>query len=73
MLNVDFTFDQEVDGTVQVFVTDMTGKTLQQMQWAATTGKQRQTVDVSQFAAGIYMLHLINGKERVTQKFVVTH
>ena len=73
VLNVDFTFDQEVDGTVQVFVTDMTGKTLQQMQWAATTGKQRQTVDVSQFAAGIYMLHLINGKERVTQKFVVTH
>lgn len=72
LLNVDFTFDSEIDGQVQVYVTDMTGKALQQMQWNATAGKQRQTLDVSQFPAGIYMLHMINGDERISQKFVVT-
>lgn len=29
MLNVDFIFDQEVDGIVQVFVIDMIGKMFQ--------------------------------------------
>ena len=72
LLNVDFTFNQEIDGQVSVFVTDITGKAVQQLQWNATAGKQRQTLDVSQMAAGIYMLHMINGDERVTQKFVVT-
>ncbi|MEL6969138.1 MAG: M43 family zinc metalloprotease [Bacteroidota bacterium] len=72
LLNVDFNFNQQIDGQVQVFVTDITGKTVQNLQWNATAGKQRQTIDVSQMAAGIYMLHLINGEERVTQKFVVT-
>ena len=71
VLNVDFVFDQSFDAQVQVYVTDMTGKALQQLQWTATNGKQRQTLDVSQFAPGIYMLHLISGEERVTQKFVV--
>ncbi|PSR09455.1 MAG: hypothetical protein DA408_15985 [Bacteroidetes bacterium] len=28
-------------------------------------------MDVSQFAPGIYLLHLTSGSERVTQKFVV--
>ncbi|MEL6661109.1 MAG: T9SS type A sorting domain-containing protein, partial [Bacteroidota bacterium] len=72
LLNIDFNFNQEIDGQVQVFVTDITGKTVQNLQWNATAGKQRQTIDVSQMAAGIYMLHLINGDERVTKKFVVT-
>ncbi len=72
LLNVDFTFDSEIDGQVQVYVTDVTGKTLQQLQWTATAGKQRQTLDVSQFASGIYMLHMISGNERISQKFVVT-
>jgi hypothetical protein len=71
LLNVDFVFGQSFDAQVQVYVTDITGKTLQQLQWTATNGKQRQTLDVSQFAPGIYMLHLISGEERVTQKFVV--
>ncbi|WP_020536232.1 M43 family zinc metalloprotease [Lewinella cohaerens] len=71
VLNVDFVFDQSFDAQVQVYVTDMTGKALQQLQWTATNGKQRQTLDVSQFAPGIYMLHLISGEERVTQRFVV--
>ena len=71
LLNVDFVFGQSFDAQVQVYVTDMTGKTLQQLQWTATNGKQRQTLDVSQFAPGIYILHLISGEERVTQKFVV--
>ena len=71
LLNVDFVFGQSFDAQVQVYVTDMTGKTLQQLQWTATNGKQRQTLDVSQFAPGIYMLHLISGEERVTQRFVV--
>ncbi|MEL7422377.1 MAG: M43 family zinc metalloprotease [Bacteroidota bacterium] len=71
LLNVDFDFNQQIDGQVQVLVTDITGKTVQNLQWNATAGKQRQTIDVSQMAAGIYMLHLINGDERVTQKFVV--
>jgi len=71
VLNVDFIFGQSFDAQVQVYVTDITGKTIQQLQWTATNGKQRQTLDVSQFAPGIYMLHLISGEERVTQKFVV--
>lgn len=71
VLNVDFVFGQSFDAQVQVYVTDMTGKTMQQLQWTATNGKQRQTLDVSQFAPGIYMLHMISGEERVTQKFVV--
>lgn len=72
VLNVDYIFQLDMDAQIQMYVTDMTGKQLRQQQWTATEGKQRQTLDVSQFAPGIYMLHLINGEERVTQKFVVT-
>ena len=72
VLNVDFVFDQAYDSQVQLYVTDMTGKQLKQQQWTATAGQQRQKLDVSQLPAGIYMLHLINGEEHVTQKFVVT-
>jgi hypothetical protein len=72
VLNVDFVLDQDIDAQVQMYVTDMTGKQLKQQQWTAVAGQQRQKLDVSQLPAGIYMLHLINGEERVTQKFVVT-
>ena len=71
VLNVDYVFDQSFDAQVQVYITDITGKTIQQLQWTASNGKQRQTLDVSQFAPGIYMLHLISGEERITQRFVV--
>lgn len=71
VLNVDFIFGQDFDAQVQVYVTDITGKTIQQLQWTANNGKQRQTLDVSQFAPGIYMLHMISGEERISQKFVV--
>jgi hypothetical protein len=71
LLNIDFFYQQALDGQVQAYVTDITGKTIQQQQWYATQGQQRQQLDVSQFAPGIYLLHLTSGSERVTHKFVV--
>jgi hypothetical protein len=72
LLNVNFMMNQELDGKMQVFVTDMAGRMMQQQQWLTTSGEQMHTLNVSQFSPGIYLLHMINGNERVTKKFVVT-
>ena len=71
ILQVDFSFTEQVDGQVYAYVTDVTGKNFWQAQWNVVSGKQRQSLDVSQFAAGMYTLHLISGDQHVSQKFVV--
>ena len=71
VLQVDFSFTEQVDGQVYAYVTDVTGKNFWQAQWNVVSGKQRQSLDVSQFAAGMYTLHLISGDQHVSQKFVV--
>ncbi|MEM7572891.1 MAG: T9SS type A sorting domain-containing protein [Bacteroidota bacterium] len=72
-LNVNFNFNRELEAKVNVYVTDMTGKLVQQQQWNTAAGVQRQQLDVSQLPSGTYLIHILSGEERVTQRFVVAH
>ena len=72
-LNINFNFNRELEAKVNVYVTDMTGKMVQQQQWNTAAGFQRQQLDVSQLPSGTYLLHILSGDERVTQRFVVSH
>ncbi|MCB0556003.1 MAG: T9SS type A sorting domain-containing protein, partial [Phaeodactylibacter sp.] len=58
-------------GPVQLLITDLTGRVMQQQQIMADAGRQEAKLDASTFVSGVYIIHLVSNGERVMQKFVV--
>ncbi|MEL6924054.1 MAG: zinc-dependent metalloprotease, partial [Bacteroidota bacterium] len=57
--------------TVQLIVTDFTGKTLQEHQVDALEGSQRFELNASDLNSGFYFVHLVSGDQRTVKKFIV--
>ena len=70
MLNVAFNLEEA--GETNLIVTDLNGRVIEMRQLNGDKGQQSAQIDVNQYASGIYIVHLITGTEKITQKFVVT-
>jgi hypothetical protein len=70
MLNVAFNLEEA--GETNLIVTDLNGRVIEMRQLNGDKGQQSAQIDVNQYASGIYIVHLITGGEKITQKFVVT-
>ncbi|THH41782.1 Kelch repeat-containing protein [Neolewinella litorea] len=57
-------------GRVDVLVTDLTGRIVLRRAFDKADEVLQETLPVSDLPAGVYQLHLINGKERLTRPFV---
>lgn len=69
-LNVQYMIP-ESKGNIQLIVTDLTGRTIQQRSLAGDILNQRVQVDVSQLGNGFYFVHLIADETRISKKFIV--
>ncbi len=69
-INLDFTLEQH-SASVQLILTDMNGKVIEQRPLSNQLGQQRVQVDMSSQAPGIYLVQIITDQERLTEKFVV--
>jgi hypothetical protein len=56
---------------IQLVLTDMAGKSLINESFAALKGNIEKSIDVSNFAAGMYFLTLKTAEGKTTQKVVV--
>ncbi len=70
-LNVTYNLAQA--GTVELIVTDFTGKILNQQKVDSPSGPQQNALDVSSWTSGFYFVYLVHNGQMTTQKFVVTH
>ncbi len=61
--------DYIANGDVSISVTDMMGRTIYQNEMNNLEGYQNETIDVSTFGKGYYILTLQSGEERIIQKF----
>ncbi|MEZ5042664.1 MAG: zinc-dependent metalloprotease [Saprospiraceae bacterium] len=68
-LNISFTLVQQ--GEIALSLTDLQGKVMGQRQFLANQGQTNTKIDVSQYPAGIYVVHLVTKSGRLTEKFVV--
>lgn len=68
-LNVEFSSNADME--VQMFITDMNGKMVQQNQMEVVKGKQQVNLQTAQLNAGVYILHIISKEERIAKKFIV--
>jgi hypothetical protein len=68
-LSVAFTLSE--DATIQLMVTDLSGKVVNQQQVKGLRGKVQTSIDASNYAPGVYMIHLVTSKGRLNGKFIV--
>ncbi|MEZ5038491.1 MAG: T9SS type A sorting domain-containing protein [Saprospiraceae bacterium] len=64
-------FNMVNSATVQLILTDLSGKVMRQEQVNLQEGQQRKELDTSLLSPGIYFVHLVTKEERVAKKFVV--
>jgi subtilisin family serine protease len=57
--------------TVQMAISDLSGKIIQTRQFNTDLGLQEINVDASRLNAGIYFMHIISAEGKVTEKFIV--
>ncbi|MCB0584161.1 MAG: T9SS type A sorting domain-containing protein, partial [Phaeodactylibacter sp.] len=65
-------FHQQQTGQVRLMVTSLAGQQVYQEAFMADKGRQEATVDVSQLAPGIYLIHVLTEGEALVKRFVVT-
>ncbi len=71
-LNIEFN-SGDVSGDMNIEIVGLDGKIIRQATVNAIEGVNRETLDVSTLAEGMYFVHLFQGKRKITQKFVVRH
>ncbi|NRA50138.1 MAG: T9SS type A sorting domain-containing protein [Phaeodactylibacter sp.] len=64
-------FTLPVEDKVQVMVTGTDGRILVQQQWLGQVGTSVHELDASNFAPGVYFLHLNANQEHIIRRFVV--
>ncbi|MEZ4885188.1 MAG: T9SS type A sorting domain-containing protein [Chitinophagales bacterium] len=67
---IEVTFSATNSNSVELSVYDLTGRVMLKATVNPTTGINNQTIDVSAYPAGIYMISLNNGTEVATQRLV---
>lgn len=67
---IEIAFTAISNGSVELTVYDMTGRVMLQSNVDATTGINTRSIDVSTYAAGVYMISVNNGTEVATQRLV---
>ncbi len=71
-LNIEFN-SGDVTGDMNIEIVGLDGKIIRQANVNAIEGVNRETIDVSTLAEGMYLVHLFQGNRKITQKFVVRH
>lgn len=61
------------NGDAQIQVTNLVGQVLYETQERLTVGKNHLQLNTSEYAGGVYIVHLYMNGEQHTQKFIVTH
>lgn len=56
---------------VEILITDMMGRQVQQQKIIATEGKSSYTIDVQGLKAGQYIMHCMNAQQMLSRSFVV--
>lgn len=69
VLNVKFNVNTDMD--IQVMITDMQGRTIENRQLNAFNGAQQIEINTSQLEVGTYMITLLSESGRLTKRFVV--
>ncbi|MCB0760597.1 MAG: T9SS type A sorting domain-containing protein [Flavobacteriales bacterium] len=69
VLNVDF--ELLTSTGVQIVVTDYTGRIVHEALLGELNGKQQYNLDLSEFAQGVYHLHVVSLTDRQSRKFVI--
>jgi len=67
---IQISFSAISNGSVELSVYDLTGRVMMQTSVDATTGINNQTIDISAYPAGIYMVSLNNGSDVATQRLI---
>ncbi len=67
---IQVSFSAISNGSVELSVYDLTGRVMLQTSVDATTGINNQTIDISAYPAGIYMVALNNGSDVATQRLI---
>jgi subtilisin family serine protease len=57
--------------TIQIAISDLSGKVLQMRQLNTDAGFQEIEIDASRLNGGIYLMHIISAEGKVSKKFVV--
>lgn len=68
---ITISFNNLVQGDVNMYITDLTGKRVKTISKDITTGMYNTNLTVSDLASGMYMLNVQNGKSVQTTKFIV--
>ena len=55
----------------QLSITDLMGRTVAEYQLSTAVEVVEQSLDMSSFRNGIYLLHWVNGNQRITRKIIV--
>jgi type IX secretion system substrate protein len=63
--------NSDIAGSVQMRISDISGKTLINKTIQVQTGAQTVTVDINEFTPGIYLVNLSQNGKSQTQKLVV--
>jgi len=69
-LNVEF--DLMLDGEWMMVITDITGKMVMSETQSRTAGRQVMSLQTADYAPGLYLLYMTDGKERLSRKFTVS-
>ncbi len=69
--NLTVAFDMEEAAKLDFMIVDLTGKVVRQEVMSLDAGEQQVKVNGNDLAPGYYFVHLVNGKERVSGKFVI--
>ncbi|MFK7908001.1 MAG: T9SS type A sorting domain-containing protein [Chitinophagales bacterium] len=67
---IQVSFSAISNGSVELSVYDLTGRVMMQTSVDATTGINNQTIDISAYPVGIYMVSLNNGSDVATQRLI---
>ncbi len=65
--NITLTFNVDSDQATNVLITDIRGTVVQQL----TTADTKLKLSVNNLTPGIYIVHLVNGKQRTSKKLIV--
>ena len=70
---INVQFGSNVSGTINLNITDVTGRNLYAEELINPSPGQVHTINNSNYAEGIYLLHVISDGNRSTKKIVVRH
>jgi len=67
---IDISFSSNNESDVSILISDLSGKVLNEEIISANPGLNNISIDLMNYSAGIYMLSVINGEDKLTKKLI---